>query len=534
MRGASLWVSQLRGGTDDVVWCPYRDEGSACNSNPLEWGQFLIDGEDPVKAVSLAASQAPRSLLRDFGVLGSGTFVATALQMARSIAVARILGPSSFGVWNSLQLILSFVPYGTLGILSAMNREVPIALGAGRDSDADRVRSATLGAVIAAACLIGPAMLIAGFAGVPILAGANGWLMALAAVLILFSSYGATVFYSSDDFPRAASQLVSQRSVDAAASIGLAFQWQFPGQFLGFILGHVAAVVYGIRFGHLVRRPSFGLLAWGSLLRIGFPILMVSLTMLLYASADRLAILTFLGTEQLGFYSVAYLASSTISLVPATISQLHYPKLALLFGNSARVADLGTFVEQPAFAAVLLTTWVGMVGYWLSAGLIEFLMPAYLPGLASARIVLVSCAFTSMGATSANLLTTIGRQKLYLALAIPACSLALVATFGAASSGGGIAAVALASGCVSWLFAAALVVVAGRFWLPSFRRRLAFVLRLHLCAAPILVTAALVWTGDHYGWPVALKAVVAVLVLGLFGLGIVREMRGRRFGAMRA
>ena len=78
---------------------------------------------------------------------------------------------------------------------------------------------------------------------------------------------------------------------------------------------------------------------------------MVSLTMLLYASADRLAILTFLGTEQLGFYSVAYLASSTISLVPATISQLHYPKLALLFGNSARVADLGTFVEQPAFAS---------------------------------------------------------------------------------------------------------------------------------------------------------------------------------------
>ena len=125
-----------------------------------------------------------------------------------------------------------------------------------------------------------------------------------------------------------------------------------------------------------------------------------------------------------------------------------------------------------------------------------------------------------MGATSANLLTTIGRQKLYLALAIPACSLGRVATFGAASSGGGIAAVALASGRASRLFAAALVVVAGRFWLPSFRRRLAFVLRLHLCAAPILVTAALVWTGDHYGWPVVLKAVVAVLVLGLFGLGI--------------
>lgn len=55
------------------------------------------------------------------------------------LTIARFLGPTHYGLWNGLQLILLYASYFQLGIVNALNREVPLQRGMGDLAQAEQI-----------------------------------------------------------------------------------------------------------------------------------------------------------------------------------------------------------------------------------------------------------------------------------------------------------------------------------------------------------------------------------------------------------
>jgi len=68
-------------------------------------------------------------IIKDTVIYSGSTFFAKMLGFGRSIIVARFLGPSLYGLWSALSIILEYSRYANLGVLNAMNREVPFYRG---------------------------------------------------------------------------------------------------------------------------------------------------------------------------------------------------------------------------------------------------------------------------------------------------------------------------------------------------------------------------------------------------------------------
>src|SRR5687768_6675135 len=81
--------------------------------------------------------------------IGVGTFQAARLLV--NLVAAGVLGPSGFGAWVALTLLLQYASFVTLGIPNGAGREIPVRLGAGRTGSAAFVEDVSLGSTLLAA-----------------------------------------------------------------------------------------------------------------------------------------------------------------------------------------------------------------------------------------------------------------------------------------------------------------------------------------------------------------------------------------------
>ena len=100
-------------------------------------GKYLADKK--ILSVIQFTLNTKFQIIRDiFGYSASG-IVSQALGLIAGFWVARLLGPSDFGVWNAVSLVLVYGAYLELGALSAMGRDLPFYFGKG-----DMEKAATL------------------------------------------------------------------------------------------------------------------------------------------------------------------------------------------------------------------------------------------------------------------------------------------------------------------------------------------------------------------------------------------------------
>ncbi|HET8650644.1 MAG TPA: hypothetical protein VFL95_11420, partial [Gemmatimonadales bacterium] len=82
------------------------------------------------------------------------------------LVAAKLLGPTLYGLWNALNLVLANgVNYGHLGVLNAMNREVPFNRGRGELELNQSIVDVSFTTALIAAAVMAGACLLASFVG---------------------------------------------------------------------------------------------------------------------------------------------------------------------------------------------------------------------------------------------------------------------------------------------------------------------------------------------------------------------------------
>ena len=93
--------------------------------------------DEPETALLPKSQLALLKLLKDMGAVGASFYVARLLYVIRGLVTARFLGPSGFGVWGALNILLGYSNLAPLGSAEAVAREVPFYSQRG---DHERVR----------------------------------------------------------------------------------------------------------------------------------------------------------------------------------------------------------------------------------------------------------------------------------------------------------------------------------------------------------------------------------------------------------
>ncbi|HEY3411652.1 MAG TPA: hypothetical protein VGM51_01200 [Armatimonadota bacterium] len=333
---------------------------------------------------------------------------------------ADALGPADFGVWVLVVAVLSYTPYATLGVVNAMNREVPILLGRSRPHEARESEEAALGASLVSA--IGLFLLIL---GVGLVQRSDPWLMFFVAVAVSLQQvvfcYQATLRSRIRFGEAAAQQFVMAGvfllvSLPALSALGVA----------GLIAGQSAAWASAAILSAMTLRPdlraSFPVALLRRQIRSGLPIALSGLAFAMLVTQDRWVVAAAGGGQELGLYGFASTVASALLLLLLIIGQQMYPRMGYVYGQRDREAARRLATRQSLLTAALTGTG-GIAILAVTAMLVRARLGDFAPSLLPLAILCIAGTILGAASGSTNLLVVIGRAWLLVGVYLTgACS----------------------------------------------------------------------------------------------------------------
>ena len=355
-------------------------------------------------------------MLREFLGFGSSSVAVQASRVGSGLVVAALLGPTEWGTWYLLNLVVAYGALTQLGALNGMNREVPAARGVGDEDEARDLRRAALGTLlVTTGSVVAMLSVLALFAPLGV---APGLILLMGVLLMGHQLYGYAVTSL-----RATVRFTTVSRLQFASAVlypafGIFGAWSYGLQ--GFIMGQ--ALTYAILVGFsgfsnaVLVRPLFDLRRARALVRIGFPIMMVGLVHTLFATVDRWVIASRLGTESLGYYSLAIMALGAVGLLPQVIAQQYYPRLAFAWSARHDPNELRTMAAQQRRFTFLVVVPVVAVTALVVPSAVRTWLPSFEPGVPALLVTMLVPVVTSIGQGYGGVLHVLDRQRWYLAM----------------------------------------------------------------------------------------------------------------------
>lgn len=348
----------------------------------------------PLPLKPLPDTGEPSTLLAIGSVVGasvSGRF----LRFVKTLAVARLLSPDSYGVFVAVAVLLTYAQFLDLGSSSAAFRDLTAAVGRGDDGEARRA-SGRMGTLkLAAAALFGGGALVVSFwPGLP--GPLRHGLIALPAMalsstlltqaLLHLQAHGRAAEYSRATVLAAAADLV--------LCVGLTAAWSLPGLLAASALSPLLALVWAARRGVLVPPRAVPPRLLGQYLRTGIPLATLALLDLSLLSVDQIVVMTFLSLRDLGLYNIAFALPEGVRTLGAAAAAVLGPRLLREHARSgASLAAIRRHTLQPVLLyANALPLVIGLL--WIGGGYaLVHLYPAYAGALRPLQILLVASDF---------------------------------------------------------------------------------------------------------------------------------------------
>ena len=432
-------------------------------------------------------------ILKDIGGYSVSAIVSQALGLIAGFWVARLLGPSDFGIWNAVSLVLVYGAYLEFGVLSAMGRDLPFCHGQG-----DLVKAAAIEGAARQTTIFGAfvaALLVFAFSLLPNHSSmmARG-LQAMAVVLILQQvyTYHRILLRSYNQFREISQQQVLFAIVNSGLAILFVVFLGLGGRLIAAILAQAAIVLYAIRRNPWRPVPKFDSHVTWSLMRVGMPIIISGFILSLLTTVDRLMVITFLDEKQLGYIGIALLIAGVVSLIPGMTIQVLVPRINYEYGNSGKnVEALRAFVlTPPAILSALLPILIGSI-YLSLPFVIGVFLPAYTQAITAMRIIIVGIFFYCILGMTDVFLITIGKLKQYALFGCVALLLNIILDYLFLQWGYGIEGIALGGTLITYFFYSCIVI---GYALYHYTKRLGdwvrFFLKLWL---PFIYMIALLW-----------------------------------------
>jgi len=364
-------------------------------------------------------ADAERSAFAHISYFSIAHYLSEALFIIRGLLLARIFGPAIFGIWTEMKLVLLFLQYAHLGTHEAMIREVPYAVGRG-----DRARADNIKRTVIAFNLSSSAVTAIGIFTILLVsekvwnADIQGSWSILVCIFFISQVYWFIhlKLQAEKRFGRISKIMLGFALCSTVLGTLCAYYFSIEGFLLVLGLSYFVMLVYAGEGHSLIPLPNWNTPLLRELIKTGFPIMASGALLILLWNVDKLAIWLLMSKEDLGIYAVQSYIANTIMLVPSAVSIVLYPRVMETYGKTGIPSDLERYLTQPTLImSYLACPLLGILFLALHLP-IKWLLPKYVLAIVPGQILILAIFFMVIARMPANMLISLNRQKLLLAL----------------------------------------------------------------------------------------------------------------------
>lgn len=435
-----------------------------------------------------------RDIVRGFLAYTSASYAVQVIGVMTSIVIRHFMEPASMGLWSLLDVMTKYGLYANLGILTAMNVELPICIGRGELEKARKMRDTTLVfAVVASLCF---GLAAAGLSPLFFREASSElrlYILLNCALLVVTTWYNfyVSLMWAEKKFVLLGAGIITNAVLYLLFVFLLVPRFKVAGLLTTAVCSLVSAATLmhiglksGLRF-ELDRKTLW------SLLKAGFPLMLVGFSYSFFMTVDRFLITRYLGTIQLGYYSIAILMLNYAITIPTMVSNVLFPSLLERFGKTGSHKDISVYATKPVLLLSYVMPVILCIAYFNVPYLVKLFMTKYEPGVESMHIVLIGSFFISISQPAINYLFTISKRLQSIPLIFLGTVAAVASSALLVRSGQGLNGVALGMSLGYFTFYTALLFYAfGHF--QSAAKTAVFFGETLLCFVYLLVVVWLV------------------------------------------
>ena len=363
-----------------------------------------------------------RKIAKDTLFFSGSSLFSQTIAFGLAIYIRNVLGVEAMGLWAFLQVILSYLSYTNLGVMSAVCREVPVLRGRGESEERIQglkdagytylsvIAFVTSGGVAIAALILRSRVTEFIFYG----------LLTISLITLMERNVGylVQVLYTEKKF-----QLVSRFRAYSSlvnAALVLVLCWNF------YLYGFFAATLLSFVFDWLYLKWKSNLVfhwRWNSerikeLVKFGVPMSTLVFVVAFFNSIDKVVIGKHLGLADLGIYTIALLAGRYLFLLPNMFQVVLLPETLEKFGDEANEVGRKNYSTFPTRLMIVYFS-LGIPLMWIGARYgCELLLPKYVDGVPALKALVFGYAFMALSQQIGHLLLGYKRHLWMLPVAL--------------------------------------------------------------------------------------------------------------------
>lgn len=311
----------------------------------------------------------------------------------------RWLGPELLGIWQSLNIIVSYMPIVQLGIQSGLNLELPIALGQKDEKKAMKLVSVGLKyARVLSLFLTVVAIAVITFLyfrGTEIKTLTGAVAVAIIIITSCYKLHYIATYRSANAFDRL-TNIYWVEIVVTAVLVYFIYKYQYFGLLIFQVvkdLVHTFLLWYFAPYRHV--KPVFEKVSFNILLKRGIFMTVINEVKGVIESMPRVMLLWLGGVVQVGIFNPALTIGHVMNLIPNQISQFLHPQLGYKYGETKCAKDNWRYLRTLYIYAPLCILPFAVIGWFIMPPLLEYVFPKYIESLWSIRIMMIGFLFST-------------------------------------------------------------------------------------------------------------------------------------------
>ena len=394
------------------------------------------------------------------------------LSLITSFVRAKLLAPELYGIWV---LVKTFPAYGAhlhLGTQAAMYYRLPQHIANGEHSHIAATEATSLWGTIAINllfCIAIVASVVTFDFGDELEIG-----LLLACPLILITAYYQHInnrFKGMRLFNKLAVSHYLFALFSLPVTALLTWLYGLIGVLIALSLSFIATLVYLLR-GHQAWWPisDFKRSVFVDLIRMGFPIVLLSIITTFMMTGDRFLIVYHLEASDLGLYGLAVIVIQTVLKVPSVSREVIEPETMAQAHNHREIAYFDRFYGAPLlYIAFLVPALIGSAAFTLGP-VLRLVLPDYVDVVPTAQILLWGAYFLALTYPARGIVVAAGLQTQMALYMVAPVALGLGLTAAVLAAGYGLEGVAFSKGATfAFLYLAINLLIFRNF--PHYRCR---------------------------------------------------------------
>ncbi len=394
-------------------------------------------------------------MIKDSTIYTISIVVSQLIGMLTSIAMRRFLTPEMMGVWTTFLVVLNYCLFAHLGVFTAIEVKIPYLRGKNENAELQNMRNVAFTFAIVLSVILSIAALTAS-----IILACRLPVEIIFGIRVLALIVPATLFYNlyivmlrADKGFLLISKATIFNSVAMLISVSaLTYFFKLKGIYFATLLATSVSWFYMYFKTKYNLKLNFNIRLIKVLADVGLPILLGGVVYTVLLSIDKIMIMKYLGPAALGYYSIAMLAMTYTHNFPRLFGIVILPTMQEEFGKSDSRKHILEYVKQPSFILAYLFPIVLAAAYFGIPILVHYLLPKYIPGIDSMKILLFGCFFISLVPLTHNFVVAINKQMVLIPLTLAAVIAGIGVNYLAIKMGYGIAGVALGTSIAYFIY----------------------------------------------------------------------------------